>query len=90
MKKILIFGAFVGLLSSCGGNAYLLSSYEKEAQKGFHANQAKKIIDKNEKNKAINKKAAEKSKKEQNEHLNALNKNKGKGGVSNDRTFKFY
>jgi len=90
MKKILIFGAIAGILCSCSGNAYLLSSYEKEAQRGFHAKQAKKIIDTNEKNKAANKKAAEKSKNEQNEHLNALNKNKAKNGANADRTFKFY
>ncbi len=90
MKQLLIFAIGAALLSACSGNAYRLSEYEKEAQRGFHANQAKKIIETNDKNKKINKKAAEKSKKEQNDHLNALNRNKTKNGTTNNRTFKFY
>ncbi len=90
MKKILIFTACVGFLCGCAGNAYHLNSYEKEGQRGYHANEAKKIIDRNDKNKEANKKAAEKSKADQNDRLNALNKNKPKGGVMNTRSFKFY
>lgn len=90
MKKLLIFTMSAAILSGCAGNsAYHESSYEKEAQRGFHANQAKKIIDKNEKNKAANKKYAEKAKKEQNDHLNALNRYNSKNGLTN-RSFKFY
>lgn len=90
MRKMLLFVGCVVFLSGCAGNAYHLNSYEKEGQKGFHANQANKLIDKNEANKNANKKAAEKSKSEQNDRLNALNKNKPKGGVMNTRSFKFY
>ena len=64
MKRILIFTVCVGFLCGCAGNAYHLNSYEKEGQRGYHANQANKLIDKNEANKKANTKAAEKSKKE--------------------------
>ncbi len=90
MRKILILAIFTGFLASCGGSAYKLSSVDKEKQRGFHHNQAKKIIDENEANKKANAKANEKSKAELNEHLNALNKNKTKGGSANTRTFRFY
>jgi hypothetical protein len=91
MRKLLILAIFAGFLSSCGsGAAYKLSAVDKEKQRGFHANQAKKIIDENEANKKANQKANEKSKAQLNEHLNALNKNKGKGASANTRTFKFY
>ncbi len=90
MKKLLIFAISVGVLTGCANNAYHLSSYEKEGQKGYHANQANKIIDKNAKNKEANKKAAEKAKRDQNDHLNALNKNKTKTASIQSRTFKFY
>jgi hypothetical protein len=90
MKKVLFFIVCGGFLAGCTGSAYHLSDYEKDAQRGFHANQANKIIETNEKNKKVNAKALEKQKQAQNDHLNALNKNKPKGGHINDRTFKFY
>ena len=91
MKRVLIFIACVGLLSACGGSGfYHMSESDKESQRGYHANQAKKLLDANEKNKKANQKAAEKSKTEQNANLNALNKNKAKGTAGNPRTFKFY
>jgi hypothetical protein len=91
MKRVLIFTVLVSLLSSCGGSGfYQMTESDKESQRGYHVNQAKKILDANEKNKEVNKKAAEKSKAEQNARLNALNKNKAKGIAGNPRTFKFY
>lgn len=78
-------------MASCSSSQGLkMDAVEKEKLRGFHAKQAKKIIDDNESNKSANKKAAEKSKTEQNEHLNALNKNKSKANGGNTRTFGFY
>ncbi len=90
MRKVLILAVLVGFISSCSSNAYKLSKVDKEEQRGFHAKQAKKIIDTNESNKKANQKANEKSKAQLNEHLNALNKNKAKGNAGNTRTFTFY
>ncbi|HSZ24205.1 MAG TPA: hypothetical protein VK766_00720 [Cytophagaceae bacterium] len=91
MRRILFYTVCVGIISSCsGGKAYKLNGYEKEAQEGYHANEANRLIDKNAQNKKANQKAAEKSKQEQNARLNTLNKNKPKGGVINNRTFNFY
>ncbi|HVD96974.1 MAG TPA: hypothetical protein VNB90_02140 [Cytophagaceae bacterium] len=90
MKKLIIFTICAGILAGCA-KPYQLTDYEKGAQKGFHANQANEIIDKNEKNRALNKKAAEKAKKQQNDQLNALNnRNKAAKGQLNTRVFKFY
>ncbi len=86
MKKLLILTICAGILSGCAASGPHESAFEKEQQRGFHAKQAKEIIDKNEKNKAANKKAAEKSKREQNDHLNALNRNKGKTSSMQSRT----
>jgi len=92
MKKILyLLGVvFLTACSAGGGNFYQMSYEEKEAQRGYHQKEAKRIIDTNAKNKEANKKAAEKAKQEQNDMLNELNKNKPRSGVVNNRTFNFY
>ena len=90
MKKLLILAVLGGFLASCSAGSYKMDPVEKEKLRGFHANQAKKIIDQNEANKAANKKAAEKSKAAYNNHLNALNGNKAKGTAGNNGVFKFY
>ncbi len=89
MKKLLILVILGGFFANCA-MSHKMDSVEKEKLRGFHANQAKKIIDKNEANRDVNKKAAEKSKIALNNHLNALNKNKGKGTAGNNGAFKFY
>ena len=89
MKKLLILIVIGGFAASCAVS-HKMDPVEKEKLRGFHANQAKKIIDKNEANKNANKNASEKQKIALNNHLNALNKNKGKGTSSNSGVFKFY
>ena len=91
MKRVVIFIACVGFLSACGRSGfYQMTESDKEGQRGYHVTQTQKVLDTNEKNRKANKKAAEKSKADQNAHLNALNKNKAKGTAGNPRTFKFY
>ena len=89
MKKLLILVILGGFAASCA-MSHKMDPVEKEKLRGFHANQAKKIIDKNEANKEANKKASEKQKIALNNHLNTLNKNKGKGTAGNNGAFKFY
>ena len=67
-----------------------LNSYEKGKQEGFHANEANRLLNANEKNKKANKKASEKQKSEQSAQLNAINNNKHKKVNTNTGVFKFY
>lgn len=91
MKKIAFFVVVGFVLAACSAKPYKMTAVDKETQRGFHHNEAQRILDTNEKNKDKNAKANEKSKEAQNEHLNALNKNKAKGAAANkDRSFKFY
>lgn len=67
MKRLLIIGIMSICLFSCiGKKHYQLSAAERKNQKGFHANQAKKIIDKNAKNRSVNQKNAEKNRQKTN------------------------
>ena len=94
LKKSLFILTFGSLLMACGSNhQYHLNSYEKQGQKGFHATQAKKIIDKNEQNKDANKKAAEKQRQQQNATAAAnaaANSKSKKSGQKHSGVFKFY
>jgi uncharacterized protein YceK len=88
--KTLVLSFFVMLaLQGCSGEGfYHLDSEEKAKQKGYHANEANRLIDANEKNKKANQQAAEKNRVAANEQAKAHSRSKK--GASNDRTFKFY
>ncbi len=61
----------------CGGCAtenYRLSEYEKGKLKGYHANEAHRVIEINRKNRKSNQKAAEKNRQEESARLNELNR----------------
>jgi hypothetical protein len=68
MKRLLIGTLMLASLLSClGKKQYYMSKQDKSNQKGFHANQANKIVSENEKNKAVNQKASEKNRQKTNE-----------------------
>jgi hypothetical protein len=92
MKKALVILVLGTLISACArDSAYRMSEYEKKAQRGYHANEAQRLLDSNEKNKKANQKAADKYREEQNKQLNSINnRNNKKYTSSNNRTFKFY
>ena len=85
MKKVL-WGLSIIVFYSCASGNYRLSEYEKGKLRGYHANEANRLIDINKKNRKANKKAAEKDRQEQAAKLNELNhrshdkKNTGKSG----------
>jgi hypothetical protein len=60
---IVLFYACMAGLYSCAGNstAYQMDETEKEKQRGYHANEANKIIDTNKQNRSANAKNAEKN-----------------------------
>ncbi len=86
---IIFIICYIFLLSCSSNNTYHMNSIEKEKLKGYHANQAKKIIDENEKNKEKNKKYAEKQRLEKNKEAfeKSKEKNKDKKPI---RKFNFY
>ena len=86
---ILVYALVVSLYSCAGGsNAYHLDASEKEKQRGFHANEANKIIDKNKQNKNANAKNAEKNRQQTNS--DAADKAKKKSSKKNQDKFSFY
>ncbi len=71
LKKYLYSAIYISLITlfSCAGSstAYQMDATEKEKQRGYHANQANKIIDKNKSNRKANANAAEKNRRKTNE-----------------------
>jgi hypothetical protein len=90
MKRLLIGTLMLASLLSClGKKQYYMSKQDKSNQKGFHANQANKIVSENEKNKAVNQKASEKNRQKTNEAAAEKAKTKGKSKKPSGE-FKFY
>lgn len=83
-------------MSSCAitkNNAYTMNAQEKNAQNGYHALLAQRLITENSKNKDANFKAIEKSRVKHNKYLNDLNHashQKSKKGKKNTGEFNFY
>ncbi len=75
------------LLMGCSGEGfYHLDSEERGKQRGYHANEANRLLDANEKNRKTNQVAAEKHR----QNMNAQAKAKTRKGVVNNREFNFY
>lgn len=90
MKRLLIGSLMLVTLFSClGKKQYYMTKQEKHKQKGFHANQANKIVSENEKNKEINKKSAEKNRQKTNADAAEKAKTTGKSKKPSGE-FKFY
>jgi hypothetical protein len=71
LKKYLYSAIYVCSITlfSCAGSstAYQMDATEKEKQRGYHANEANKVIDKNRSNRKANQSAAEKNRRKTNE-----------------------
>lgn len=90
MKRLLIIGLMLASLVSClGKKQYYMSKQEKSNQKGYHANNANKIVDKNAKNRSVNQKASEKNRQNTNEAAAEKAKTKGKSKRPSGE-FQFY
>jgi hypothetical protein len=74
MKKGLWMVAVSMMCCACTTGQYRLSEYEKGKLKGYHANEANRLIEANKKNRKANQKAAEKNRQEQSARLNELNR----------------
>ena len=74
MKKGLWIVAISILCWACATGPYRLSEYEKGKLKGYHANEANRLIEVNKRNRKANQKAAEKHRQEQSARLNELNR----------------
>ncbi len=79
MKKGLWLLSVSILFCACATGNYRLSEYEKGKLRGYHANEANRLIEINKKNKKINQKAAEKQRQEQSARLNELNNRSAQG-----------
>ncbi len=83
----------ISVMYSCAGNstAYQMDATEKEKQRGYHANEANKIIDKNKANRSANAKSAEKNRQQTNRAAEeaARAKKKSSSKKSQDK-FTFY
>jgi hypothetical protein len=95
MKYFVRFFFILVVFSGCnsGASKYKLSAYEKKGQKGYHANQAEKIIDENKDHKKANQKAADKNRIKSSEELTKLNNasaNKFKKPKKHHGVFKYY
>ena len=75
MKKGLWIVAVSILCNACAAGQYRLSEYEKGKLRGYHANEAHRLIEANRKNRKANQKAAEKYRQEEPARLNELNRN---------------
>jgi hypothetical protein len=76
-----------------GSKAYKLNKQEKQAQQGYHSQEAAKIIDSNKKHKKANQKAADKNRQKTTEELSKLNSEsatKFKKPKKHHGTFKYY
>ena len=90
MKRLLICSILLASFASClGKKQYYMSKQEKSSQKGFHANQANKVVTENEKNKAINQKASEKNRQKTNAAAAEKAKTNGKTKKASGE-FNFY
>jgi predicted glycosyltransferase len=95
LKKYLYSATYICLITlfSCAGSstAYQMDETEKEKQRGYHANEANKIIDKNKSNRKANQRAAEKNRKKTNEAAaeTAKEKKKTSTGKSTSK-YSFY
>jgi len=76
MRKVLWIATMVGfiLFYACATGPYRLTEYEKGQLKGYHANEANRLIDVNQKNRKANQKEAEKYRQEQTARLSELNR----------------
>ncbi|ABG58831.1 hypothetical protein CHU_1560 [Cytophaga hutchinsonii ATCC 33406] len=92
MKRLLIGTLLLTSLFSCSGKKqYYMSKREKTSQKGYHANSANKIVNENEKNKAINQKASEKNRQKTNAAASAAAAEKSKSKTKkHSGEYKFY
>lgn len=80
-------------LYSCAGNstAYQMDASEKEKQRGYHANEANRIIDKNKQNRSANAKSAEKNRQQTNNAAAEAAKTKKKSSSKKSQNkFTFY
>jgi len=95
IKKYLysaIYICSITLLSCAGSStAYQMDATEKEKQRGYHANEANKIIDKNKSNRKANQNAAEKNRRKTNEAAaeSAREKKKTSSGKGSTK-YSFY
>lgn len=74
MRDLLLITLFCLLFFSCSTSNYRLSEYEKGKLKGYHANEANRLIEANNKNRKANRRAAEKYRQEQSAKLTELNR----------------
>ncbi|MBC7451815.1 MAG: hypothetical protein H7259_10035 [Cytophagales bacterium] len=89
MKRLLIITVMICLFSCSGKKHYHMSNHEQKNQKGYHATQAKKIVDKNAKNRASNQKTAEKNRQKTNEAASTKAAD-GKKPAKHSGIFNFY
>jgi len=89
MKRYLIYGGILMLIAAaCNPSKQMqLNSTERQAQRGYHANQAEKIIDENAKNRKKNQASSEKNRQEANKQ--AAQKKSASTGT-NTGSFNFY
>lgn len=71
------------LLASCGANKYHMSNSDKTKQRGYHANTAQKVVDKNAKNRHANQKHSE-------QHRQQLNKESNQQAAVQHKTKKHH
>ena len=90
MKRLLIISLMLASLVSClGKKQYYMNKQEKYNEKGYHANNANKIVDENAKNRNVNQKASEKNRQKTNEAAAEKAKTKGKSKRPSGE-FQFY
>ena len=92
-QKFILILCSAFFMYSCAGNstAYQMDASEKEKQRGYHANEANRIIDINKQNRSANAKTAEKNRQKTNQQAAEASKAKKKkaSGKSQDK-FTFY
>ncbi len=86
MRSILGILSVTIMCYACSAGNYRLSEYEKGKLRGYHANEAQRLIDINKKNQKTNRKAAEKFRQQQSAKLNELNRsNMEKKAIKNPK-----
>ncbi|MDB5274731.1 MAG: hypothetical protein JWO58_3098 [Chitinophagaceae bacterium] len=96
LKKYIYSAIYISsiVLLSCAGSstAYQMDATEKEKQRGYHANEANKIIDKNKSNRKANQRGAEKDRQKANQAAaeSAREKKKTSSGKPASTKYSFY
>jgi hypothetical protein len=96
LKKYLYSAVYICSIAlfSCASSstAYQMDATEKEKQRGYHATEANKVIDKNRSNRKANQRGAEKNRQKTNQAAAeaAKEKKKTSSGKSGSTKYSFY